>query len=485
MIGRACCVAGSDSGGGAGIQADLKTFAALKVFGCSVITSVTAQNTQGVLAIHDIPAEIVDKQLVAILEDIGTDAIKIGMLSSSATIETVSRRLSPLHIPIVLDPVMVAKGGASLLQESAVGVLKRELIPLATLLTPNIPEAEHLLAVHISSLEDMKSSCRRMIGELGAQAVLLKGGHLEGGDIVVDVLMLKDGGTFEFSSPRVSTKNTHGTGCTLSSAITAYLARGKNLCEAVQYAKQYVTGAIQHNLQIGSGHGPLHHLWEYYSFTERKFSSVLWESIEGLFAKILKLPFIEGLIDGSLPLDTFKRYLIQDKLFLDHFGRALYHVAAKVDAKYIPYIISNSDEVGNENNLQKEYFESWGLSEHQVQETPQSPICLLYTTYLTNITTLNPGHEGLAVVLPCFWIYAEVGKFVLKHTNLQSNPYSKWISAYADPHFNKSAQDMLLVVDQLSQQLDRNQKQEMMKHFKMASNMEYKFWQIDNNNPWE
>eukprot|EP01124_Arcella_intermedia_P009469 TRINITY_DN16178_c0_g1_i1.p1 TRINITY_DN16178_c0_g1~~TRINITY_DN16178_c0_g1_i1.p1 ORF type:complete len:180 (-),score=41.79 TRINITY_DN16178_c0_g1_i1:908-1447(-) len=175
MIGRACCVAGSDSGGGAGIQADLKTFAALKVFGCSVITSVTAQNTQGVLAIHDIPAEIVDKQLVAILEDIGTDAIKIGMLSSSATIETVSRRLSPLHIPIVLDPVMVAKGGASLLQESAVGVLKRELIPLATLLTPNIPEAEHLLAVHISSLEDMKSSCRRMIGELGAQAVLLKG----------------------------------------------------------------------------------------------------------------------------------------------------------------------------------------------------------------------------------------------------------------------------------------------------------------------
>jgi hydroxymethylpyrimidine/phosphomethylpyrimidine kinase len=254
----ALTIAGSDSGGGAGIQADLKTFSAHGVFGMSVITSVTAQNTMGVLGIEDISPEMVSLQMKAIFEDLRPDAVKIGMVSNTGIIRAIAeglKRYKPRLV--VLDPVMIAKSGSHLLRPDAVEALKNELLPVCLVATPNRMEAEALSGIAISSLADAKEAAQR-ITALGARAVIVKGGHFTGD--AVDVLY--DGHEFhEFSSERIETTNTHGTGCTFSSAIAANLALGYDLPESVRRAKWYVTGAIRHSLAIGHGVGPTNHLW--------------------------------------------------------------------------------------------------------------------------------------------------------------------------------------------------------------------------------
>lgn len=261
---RALTVAGSDSGGGAGVQADLKTFAALGCFGMSVISALTAQNTQGVSAIHPVPAAFVTRQLEAVFEDIGVDAVKIGMLHSPEIIERVARCLKDYRAPnIVLDPVMVAKSGDRLLQEEAVQALIALLVPLASLITPNLPEASVLLGRPVEGPEAMEKAARDL-AQLGPAAVLLKGGHLES-ERSPDILFQRsENSIIRFDASRVKTVNTHGTGCTLSSAIAASLARGYTLVEAVGRAKDYITGALQAGARyrLGSGHGPVHHFWE-------------------------------------------------------------------------------------------------------------------------------------------------------------------------------------------------------------------------------
>jgi hydroxymethylpyrimidine/phosphomethylpyrimidine kinase len=258
---KALTIAGSDSGGGAGIQADLKTFAAHGVFGMSVITAVTAQNTLGVLAVQDILPEIIAKQIEAIFEDMGADAVKVGMVSQPQTIRTIAaglRKYAPSLV--VVDPVMVSKSGYHLLQPEAELVLVQELLPLATVVTPNIPEAEAIVGHSIVTLADMEEAARA-IHAMGPQHVLLKGGHRA--DDATDILY--DGHRFvRFEAPRVLTKNTHGTGCTLSSAIAANLARGLSVEQAVAAAKKYITLAIEHALPIGKGVGPTHHFYELY-----------------------------------------------------------------------------------------------------------------------------------------------------------------------------------------------------------------------------
>ena len=253
----AMTIAGSDSGGGAGIQADLKTFAALGVYGTSALTAVTAQNTLGVTAIHEVPTDVIAAQMDAILSDIGADAVKTGMLSSSDIIETVAKELQRHSIAqLVVDPVMVAKGGDRLLQEDAVESLKTRLLPLATVVTPNLPEAEVLTGITIRNTKDVRNAARAIVS-MGAKSVVVKGGHLAGKE-ALDIFY--DGiGFREFSAPRIDTKNTHGTGCTFATAIAAGLAKGSPLVEAVAQAKTYVTEAIRASLDIGSGHGPLDH----------------------------------------------------------------------------------------------------------------------------------------------------------------------------------------------------------------------------------
>lgn len=259
----ALTIAGSDSGGGAGIQADLKTFSALGVFGTSVITALTAQNTREVRAIHNVPASFIADQLNTLLDDIRIDAVKIGMLSHPEAITTIAAILRERELSnIVLDPVMVAKSGDKLLADEAIDALRTELLPLASLITPNLPEAAVLLATdEASDTEQMQAQGARLLA-LGPRAVLIKGGHLAGSasDESADLLLSADS-TRWLPAKRIATRNTHGTGCTLSSAIAAGLARGLDIPTAVAEAKEYITAAIAaaDRLQVGSGHGPTHH----------------------------------------------------------------------------------------------------------------------------------------------------------------------------------------------------------------------------------
>ncbi|HBV88905.1 bifunctional hydroxymethylpyrimidine kinase/phosphomethylpyrimidine kinase [Desulfosporosinus sp.] len=254
-------IAGSDSSGGAGIQADLKTFSAHGVFGMSVITAVTAQNTQGVFAVQDISKDVIAKQIEAIFDDIEVDGVKIGMVSQVPTIEVIVEQLR-IYKPktIVLDPVMVSKSGYHLLNPEAEATLIKELLPMAMVVTPNIPEAEVMTNKSIHTLKHMEEAAKAIF-QMGVKNVLLKGGHLE--EDSIDILF--DGQEFRYySSARIATKNTHGTGCTLSSAITANLALGHSLNQAITLAKEYITIAIQNSLPIGKGVGPTHHFYTLY-----------------------------------------------------------------------------------------------------------------------------------------------------------------------------------------------------------------------------
>jgi hydroxymethylpyrimidine/phosphomethylpyrimidine kinase len=253
---RALSIAGSDSGGGAGIQADLKTFSALGVFGMTAITAVTVQNTKGVSAYEALSPETVGDQIRAVATDIGVDAAKTGMLASAAIVEAAADAIAETRIPnLVVDPVFVSKHGHTLLDEDAVGALRERILPLATLVTPNLPEAGGLAGFRVETREQMEDAARAILA-MGPAAVLVKGGHLEASDRAEDLFF--DGrATMWIGAERIDTPNTHGTGCVLSSAITAHLAKGEDLLHAVRLGKAFVTEAIRHALPIGQGIGPV------------------------------------------------------------------------------------------------------------------------------------------------------------------------------------------------------------------------------------
>ncbi|MEG1048981.1 MAG: bifunctional hydroxymethylpyrimidine kinase/phosphomethylpyrimidine kinase [Oscillospiraceae bacterium] len=261
----ALSIAGSDCSGGAGIQADIKTMSALGVYAMSVVVSVVAENTSRVISIEDVSQKVIGEQIDAVFEDMPVDSVKVGMLSTPECMVAVAEKLKE-YAPkyIVIDPVMYAKNGCPLMQEQSISTLIKEIIPLATVLTPNIPEAEKIANMEIKTTEDMRVAAKKIV-ELGAKAVLVKGGHYVGDaqDILYD-------GTdyYCFSGRRIDTKNTHGTGCTLSSAIASYLALGETLEGAVEKAKEYVTVAIEHALELGKGCGPTNHFYSLYNNKE-------------------------------------------------------------------------------------------------------------------------------------------------------------------------------------------------------------------------
>jgi hydroxymethylpyrimidine/phosphomethylpyrimidine kinase len=260
---RVLSIAGSDSGGGAGIQADLKTFSALGCFGMTALTALTAQNTLGVRAIHAVPLDMLHAQIDAVVEDIGVDAVKIGMLHSAATVQAVAAAIDRHRLErVVLDPVMVATSGATLIDRLAIEVLVTQMFPRAALVTPNLDEAALLVARPLTTEADMYAAARELL-ERGARAVLIKGGHLAG-ETVSDLLLARDKQPLWLRAPRIPSANTHGTGCTLSSAIAAHLARGATLEDAVHAARDYVRGALEAGAPVrtGAGSGPLNHAWQ-------------------------------------------------------------------------------------------------------------------------------------------------------------------------------------------------------------------------------
>jgi len=257
-IHKALTIAGSDSGAGAGLQADLKTFAALGVYGTSVVTAVTAQNTVGVAAILAMPPRLVSSQIDAVINDIGAEAVKTGMLANAQIIRAVARKVAEYRLEnLVVDPVMVAKGGDVLLRRDAIDTLRSHLIPLATVVTPNLPEAQQLTGIEGGRLREIREMARR-IADLGPTSVVIKGGHRRGpaNDLFFDGTVFH-----ELSAARIPTKNTHGTGCTYSAALAAHLAQGDTIEAAVARAKSYITKAIENAFSIGSGHSPVHHFY--------------------------------------------------------------------------------------------------------------------------------------------------------------------------------------------------------------------------------
>jgi hydroxymethylpyrimidine/phosphomethylpyrimidine kinase len=259
----ALTIAGSDSGGGAGIQADLKTFAACGVYGLSAVTAVTAQNTRGVVAWEAVSTDLVIAQIEAVGDDLAPAAVKTGMLGTAALVEAVAATISALDLPnLVVDPAMIAKSGDRLLREDAVAAMRADLLKLAEVVTPNVPEAEILTGTSILTLDDMRAAARR-IRLLGPRVVVVKGGHLPIDGMVIDVVCTPDG-AFELRGPRIETVHTHGTGCTFSAAIAAHLALGQTVVEAVHSARAYLEGAIRHAPGLGGGHGPLNHFWRVY-----------------------------------------------------------------------------------------------------------------------------------------------------------------------------------------------------------------------------
>ena len=260
-IAKALTIAGSDSGAGAGIQADLKTFAALGVYGACVITAITAQNTVRVTKIVELSPSIIEAQIDAVIQDIGCEAVKTGMIANAAIIEVVAAKIRQYNLPnLVVDPVMVAKSGDLLLRKSAIAALRSRLLPLATVVTPNIPEAEELTGLTLRNEKGIREAAQR-ICHLGAKSVVIKGGHRRGP--AADLLY--NGRKFqEFTSPRIKTRHTHGTGCTFSAAIAAHLAKGFELEKAIALSKRFITEAIKNAFAIGSGHSPVHHLYRFW-----------------------------------------------------------------------------------------------------------------------------------------------------------------------------------------------------------------------------
>jgi len=261
---KVLCIGGSDSGGGAGIQADLKAVSACGCYGMSVITALTAQNTLGVRDIYPVPPKFVARQLEAVLSDMGADAVKTGMLWTAGVVQVVAKKIKEYNIgKVVVDPVMMAKGGRSLMQDKALEAIVKKLLPLAFVVTPNIPEAERLTLSKIDSVDEMKKAAV-LIHKLGAKNVLIKGGHLPGAKRSGAIDILYDGKRYyEFSEKWIDTANTHGTGCTFASALAAEIARGENVVQAVEKAKRLVTDAIKNSLKIGAGHGPVNVLFKY------------------------------------------------------------------------------------------------------------------------------------------------------------------------------------------------------------------------------
>lgn len=261
-VSQVLTIAGSDSGGGAGIQADLKTFQERKTFGTSVLTAVTAQNTLGVHGIHPIPHDMVEKQLDAVLSDFNISAIKTGMLVDDSYMKLIADKLADYQdIPLVVDPVMIAKGGAALMEDSAPEIMKDYLLPLVDVLTPNIPEAEVLAGMTIKDHKDMQESGKKL-QQTGAKNVVVKGGHFEDDKEAADLLLLETGEEIWLTTPRIDTKQTHGTGCTFAACIAAELGKGESVKQAVRTAKDFIQAAIANPLNIGAGHGPTNH-WAY------------------------------------------------------------------------------------------------------------------------------------------------------------------------------------------------------------------------------
>lgn len=491
-------IAGSDSGGGAGIQADIKTLTSLHVYATSVITSVTSQNTKTVDGIHDIPAEFVGKQITAVLSDIGSNAIKIGMLSSATIIKEVARCLKSFPEQsrhVVVDPVMISTSGSRLLAADAIRALVTELLPITYILTPNVPEAEVLLDLTPGSIKTVKDMCdaAQRLSNFGPKVILLKGGHLplniNNKEQVVDIIYNKDTNGFtEIANDYVDTKNTHGTGCTLSAAIAGELVKGVSVETACRNAIRYVKIAIAQTLgSIGGGSGPINHFhplkWSPYE--GKSFIDACKESLPtGLWSEFIDHPFVRGIANGTLPLESFIFYLKQDYLYLQHYARAAALAAYK--ASTMEEIGTNASivvHIAKESQLHLDYCARWGITKEDVLNTPESVFNSAYTRYVLDKGASGDMLDLKAAMAPCLLGYGEIGLKLFNDpaTKRDGNPYWDWICQYAADDYQAAVVTGLAELEELaahSISSSESRFKDVCKTFEQATRLEVMFWEM-------
>ncbi|PHH82861.1 hypothetical protein CDD82_4499 [Ophiocordyceps australis] len=526
-MGRILLVAGSDSSGGAGLEAGQRVVAAHGCYALTATTALTAQDTCGVRAVHVVPARFVEQQMEAGLDDVGADVIVTGMLATSETVQAVAGQVQRRGLPVIVDPVVVATTGSELLPRAALETLVARLLPLTTLVTPNLPEARLLAGdeAPVQSPADMEVLARR-IQALGPSWVLIKGGHLPlpassiasasapssapssapasapssapgPARVVVNVLVGPNQEAIHLVSPWQQTSSTHGTGCTLAAAIAAHLARSildhghaqlnLDLPMAVRAACRYVDAAIRAAPGFGRGHGPLGHLHSLQTlpFAPGYFVEYLLArpDVTPLWDRFLNHPFVRAIGDASLPLDSFKHYLVQDYLFLLHFSRA--HALAAYKAQSIDDISATAQimtQTCRETSLHLSYCQSFGISLSDIKATPEHQACTAYTRYVLDIGHATDALALRMALFPCLLGYAAVAaaldsspSTVRGHAN---NPYWAWIQNYlADDYCRAVESGSRFIEDQMHLQ-SPSRIQEYINTFIHATRMEIGFWEM-------
>ncbi|OAA41030.1 Phosphomethylpyrimidine kinase type-1 [Metarhizium rileyi] len=528
--GRVLVIAGSDCSGGAGLEADQKVLAAHGCYAMTATTALTVQNTTGVKGIHVVPADFVEQQIEACLEDVGVDVVKTGMLAAADTIDMVARQITKHGVgSLVVDPVMVSTSGAQLLPQEAVRGLSNHLFPLTTVLTPNIPEAVLILGENgnpalakrqICSVADIESVGRH-IQALGPEWVLVKGGHLpfrsdmtvaeteDEKHVVVDILVGPGGKVFRVQSPYQATSSTHGTGCSLASSIAAGIAKGMDVPRAVRSACRYIEAGIRNAPELGRGNGPLNHFHsvQILPFAPGYFIEYLLQrpDVKHVWETFLHHPFVMALGNGTLPLESFKGYIIQDYLYLVHFSRA--NALAAYKSKDIESIGRTNEIVGHiihEMQLHVGYCEKFGISEDQIRKTEEKqgkptpsyppatqkapnplpsqsrPPCTAYTRYVLDTGQSEDWLALQMALAPCLLGYGAVAQMLHSHdlTRRDDNAYWPWIQNYAADGYKRAVRLGTELLEKHIRLQSPSRIEELVGIFIHATKMETGFWEM-------
>ncbi|KAJ5081697.1 hypothetical protein NUU61_009961 [Penicillium alfredii] len=499
---RVLVIAGSDSSGGAGLEADQRVLAAHGCYALTATTGLTAQNTLGVQDIFVVPSEFVRKQINAGLEDVGADVVKLGMLSSADTIDVIAETLQAHRDPpIVLDPVMVSTSGSQLLPEKAVKELRTKLLPLTTILTPNIPEAQLLLKdsgadVPEPTNRDELIQLAKRICSLGPKAVLLKGGHLpltkdhktaktpEEATTVVDILF--DGKSVTlFETEYLVSRNTHGTGCSLASAIAANLAMGKNMTRAVRGAVRFVEAGIKTSVDLGKGSGPINHFHSIYTmpFVPGRFLEYILDrsDVQRVWERFTYHEFVEGIGQGTLPLERFKEYLVQDYLYLVQFARS--NALASYKAKSMDSIAASAQivlHIQQEMALHLDYCASFGLSKQEMEDHPETIACTAYSRYILDVGQSEDWLALQMALAPCLIGYGAIARrlYTEEGTLRQGNQYWKWIENYVAEDYTEAVRLGSALLEEHMQQVSPSRMEELIRIFIRATELEISFWDM-------
>ncbi|MBP5802895.1 bifunctional hydroxymethylpyrimidine kinase/phosphomethylpyrimidine kinase [Microbacterium maritypicum] len=488
---RVLSIAGSDPSGGAGVQADLKSIAANGGYGMAVLTALTAQNTRGVRAVHVPPVEFLRAQLDAVSDDIVIDAVKIGMLADADVIRAVGAWLDAVRPPVVvLDPVMVATSGDRLLDPDAERAL-RDLLTLSTLVTPNLAELAVLAGRDITDWNDAISAAEQLSAEVRA-AVLVKGGHLPGDEAPDALVDARRELRQEFTGPRIPTSNTHGTGCSLSSALATLLARGEEPEDAVSAARDWLRESLRAGdaLRVGRGHGPINHfagLWERGGAETRPAAGDVatqwWRGIAEIRTGIDELPFIRALADGTLERAPFLFYLAQDALYLREYARVLAEAARLAPTSDEQAFWADSAHGSIVGEL--ELHASWLTPAHGVSAATfaaePAPATTAYLDHLRSVAFGGDYTEVIAAVLPCFWLYTDLGRRLHagelgEYARHAGHPYASWLATYADPAFEEATRRAIAYVADAAAQADPGTRARMRRAFEASSAHELAFF---------